>query len=88
MCVCPMANPDLVPMSLGVDYWRAEHLEVNGIDFRDDIPPMTENELLQMLSMQEEELQMLREELAIKDARILQLELELHNLDNVGPNNV
>lgn len=61
---------------------------VNGIDLLENVPPRTENEMLRMFFRQQEELRRLKEELASKDVRIRQLELELNNLKNLSPNGV
>ncbi|KAK3510083.1 hypothetical protein QTP70_026813 [Hemibagrus guttatus] len=58
---------------------------VNGIDLLENVPPRTENELLRMFFRQQDELRRLKEELAQKDIKIRQLELELNNLRN-SPN--
>ncbi|TSK19964.1 Coronin-2B [Bagarius yarrelli] len=55
---------------------------VNGIDLLENVPPRTENELLRMFFRQQEELRRLKDELAQKDVKIRQLELELNNLRN------
>ncbi|KAK1802209.1 hypothetical protein P4O66_021876 [Electrophorus voltai] len=59
---------------------------VNGIDLLENVPPRTENELLRMFFRQQDELRRLKDELAQKDVRIRQLELELNNLRN-SPSN-
>ncbi|CAL1604787.1 unnamed protein product [Knipowitschia caucasica] len=61
---------------------------VNGIDLLENVPPRTENEMLRVFFRQQEELRRLKDELASKDVRIRQLELELNNLKNVSPNGV
>uniref|UniRef100_A0A8B9LBN5 Coronin n=1 Tax=Astyanax mexicanus TaxID=7994 RepID=A0A8B9LBN5_ASTMX len=58
---------------------------VNGIDLLENVPPRTENELLRMFFRQQDELRRLKDELAQKDIKIRQLELELNNLRN-SPN--
>ncbi|KAI5626232.1 coronin-2B isoform X1, partial [Silurus asotus] len=58
---------------------------VNGIDLLENVPPRTENELLRMFFRQQDELRRLKDELAQKDVKIRQLELELNNLRN-SPN--
>uniref|UniRef100_G3UAB5 Coronin n=1 Tax=Loxodonta africana TaxID=9785 RepID=G3UAB5_LOXAF len=55
---------------------------VNGIDLLENVPPRTENELLRMFFRQQDEIRRLKEELAQKDIRIRQLQLELKNLLN------
>ncbi|KAG7283786.1 hypothetical protein CRUP_034410 [Coryphaenoides rupestris] len=93
-------NRDPVLMSLKEGYQRSEQqvfkaparekksVVVNGIDLLENVPPRTENEMLRMFFRQQEELRRLKEELATKDVRIRQLELELNNLRNVSPNNI
>ncbi|KAM9494384.1 coronin-2B isoform 2-T2 [Clarias gariepinus] len=58
---------------------------VNGIDLLENVPPRTENELLRMFFRQQDELRRLKDELAQKDIKIRQLELEMNNLRN-SPN--
>ncbi|KFQ24673.1 Coronin-2B, partial [Mesitornis unicolor] len=53
---------------------------VNGIDLLENVPPRTENELLRMFFRQQDEIRRLKDELAQKDIRIRQLQLELKNL--------
>ncbi|XP_061616532.1 coronin-2B isoform X2 [Phyllopteryx taeniolatus] len=65
-----------------------KNVVVNGIDLLENVPPRTENELLQMFFRQQDELRRLREELSSKDVQIRQLELELNNMKNVNPNNI
>ncbi|XP_077375122.1 coronin-2B [Festucalex cinctus] len=65
-----------------------KNVVVNGIDLLENIPPRTENELLQMFFRQQDELRRLREELSTKDVRIRQLELELNNMKNLSLNNI
>ncbi|KAJ8406601.1 hypothetical protein AAFF_G00301750 [Aldrovandia affinis] len=55
---------------------------VKGMDLLENVPPKTQNELLQMFFRQQDELKRLREELTQKDVRIRQLELQLNNLRN------
>uniref|UniRef100_A0A8C6WUM0 Coronin n=1 Tax=Neogobius melanostomus TaxID=47308 RepID=A0A8C6WUM0_9GOBI len=94
-------NRDPVLMSLKEGYSRPNQLVfkapvkkekksmvVNGIDLLENVPPRTENEMLRMFFRQQEELRRLKEELASKDVRIRQLELELNNLKNLSPNGV
>uniref|UniRef100_A0A3B4B9T9 Coronin n=1 Tax=Periophthalmus magnuspinnatus TaxID=409849 RepID=A0A3B4B9T9_9GOBI len=94
-------NRDPVLMSLKEGYSRPNQLVfkapvkkekrevvVNGIDLLENVPPRTENEMLRMFFRQQEELRRLKDELASKDVRIRQLELELNNLKNVSPNGV
>ncbi|XP_019581191.1 coronin-2B isoform X4 [Rhinolophus sinicus] len=59
---------------------------VNGIDLLENVPPRTENELLRMFFRQQDEIRRLKEELAQKDIRIRQLQLELKNLRNSPKN--
>ncbi|XP_039629138.1 coronin-2B isoform X2 [Polypterus senegalus] len=59
---------------------------VNGIDLLENVPPRTENELLRMFFRQQDELRRLKDELAQKDIKIRQLELELRNLRNLPKN--
>lgn len=67
---------------------------VNGLDLLqnlgnlENVPPRTENEMLKTFFRQQEELRRLKDELASKDVRIRQLELELNNLKNLSPNAV
>lgn len=93
-------NRDPVLMSLKEGYRKSEqqvfkaparekkNVVVNGIDLLENVPPRTENEMLRMFFRQQEELRRLKEELATKDVRIRQLELELNNMRNVSPNNI
>ncbi|NXV48106.1 COR2B protein, partial [Uria aalge] len=60
---------------------------VNGIDLLENVPPRTENELLRMFFRQQDEIRRLKDELAQKDIRIRQLQLELKNLRNSPKNN-
>ncbi|XP_012674170.1 coronin-2B-like [Clupea harengus] len=55
---------------------------VRSIDLLENVPPKTQSELLRTFFRQEDEIKQLREDLALKDQRIRQLELELNNLKN------
>uniref|UniRef100_A0A8C5K159 Coronin n=1 Tax=Jaculus jaculus TaxID=51337 RepID=A0A8C5K159_JACJA len=59
---------------------------VNGIDLLENVPPRTENELLRVFFRQQDEIRRLKEELAQKDIRLRQLQLELKNLRNSPKN--
>ncbi|XP_078070143.1 coronin-2B-like isoform X2 [Mustelus asterias] len=52
----------------------------NGYDLSECPVPKTENELLQMFYRQQEEIRRLREQLAQKEVRVKQLELEIKNV--------
>uniref|UniRef100_A0A8C0MY46 Coronin n=3 Tax=Canis lupus familiaris TaxID=9615 RepID=A0A8C0MY46_CANLF len=87
-------NRDPVLMSLKEGYKKSSKMVfkapikekksvvVNGIDLLENVPPRTENELLRMFFRQQDEIRRLKEELAQKDIRIRQLQLELKNLRN------
>ncbi|KAJ6651236.1 hypothetical protein lerEdw1_021164 [Lerista edwardsae] len=92
-------NRDPILMSLKEGYQKAskvvfkvpmrekKSLVVNGIDLLENVPPRTENELLRMFFRQQDEIRRLKGELAQKDIRIRQLQLELKNLRNSPKNN-
>uniref|UniRef100_A0A8C6G7V5 Coronin n=1 Tax=Mus spicilegus TaxID=10103 RepID=A0A8C6G7V5_MUSSI len=87
-------NRDPVLMSLKEGYKKSskvvfkapirekKSVVVNGIDLLENVPPRTENELLRMFFRQQDEIRRLKEELAQKDIRLRQLQLELKNLRN------
>ncbi|EGW04331.1 Coronin-2B [Cricetulus griseus] len=87
-------NRDPVLMSLKEGYKKSskvvfkapirekKSVVVNGIDLLENVPPRTENELLRMFFRQQDEIRRLKEELAQKDIRLRQLQLELKNLHN------
>ncbi|XP_008049687.1 coronin-2B isoform X2 [Carlito syrichta] len=91
-------NRDPVLMSLKEGYKKSSKMVfkvpikekksvvVNGIDLLENVPPRTENELLRMFFRQQDEIRRLREELAQKDVRIRQLQLELKNWRNSPKN--
>ncbi|XP_040132173.1 coronin-2B isoform X1 [Ictidomys tridecemlineatus] len=91
-------NRDPVLMSLKEGYKKSskvvfkapirekKSVVVNGIDLLENVPPRTENELLRMFFRQQDEIRRLKEELAQKDIRIRQLQLELKNLRNSPKN--
>uniref|UniRef100_A0A8D1LBV8 Coronin n=1 Tax=Sus scrofa TaxID=9823 RepID=A0A8D1LBV8_PIG len=91
-------NRDPVLMSLKEGYKKSSKMVfkapikekksvvVNGIDLLENVPPRTENELLRMFFRQQDEIRRLKEELAQKDIRIRQLQLELKNLRNSPKN--
>ncbi|KAB0393896.1 hypothetical protein E2I00_004045, partial [Balaenoptera physalus] len=94
----PTVRRDPVLMSLKEGYKKSpkmvfkapikekKSVVVNGIDLLENVPPRTENELLRMFFRQQDEIRRLKEELAQKDIRIRQLQLELKNLRNSPKN--